>query len=56
MELDDFKLFDHVLSQKEVKLLSQAKVFHYKFDDPYEEPTENLFQNPFLRPGPDSNY
>ena len=40
--IDDVKIFDHALSPKEIKLLSQAKVLHYKFDDPYEEPTENI--------------
>lgn len=41
-EIDDFRIYDHALSQKEVKELSKAKVLHYKFDD-FQEPTENIF-------------
>jgi hypothetical protein len=39
--LDDVRIYNHALSQKEVKELSRAKVLHYDFDQ-FEEPTENL--------------
>jgi len=31
-EIDDVRLYDHALSEKEIQQLSQAKVLHYKFD------------------------
>lgn len=31
--LDDFRIYDHALSAKEVKELSKAKILHYKFDN-----------------------
>lgn len=44
--LNDIRIYDHSLSVKEIKEISRAKILHYKFDDPYEEPTTNL-QNKF---------
>jgi hypothetical protein len=29
----DFRVYDHCLSQKEVRDLAQAKIFHYKFNE-----------------------
>ena len=51
--IDDVRIYDHALSQKEVKELSRAKVLHYDFDD-FQEPTYNWFykQNPRI----DSSY
>jgi hypothetical protein len=40
--INDVRVYDHVLSDYEVKELAKAKVLHYTFDDPYEEPTINL--------------
>lgn len=40
-DIDDVKLYDHELSNKEIKELYRAKVLHYKFND-YQEPTTNL--------------
>src|SRR6056297_3128980 len=31
-KIDDVRLYDHILSEKEIQQLSQAKVLHYKFD------------------------
>ena len=39
--LNDFRLYDHALSVKEVRELSKALVLHYKLDDPYVEGTTN---------------
>jgi hypothetical protein len=41
-EIDDVRMYDHALSEYEVKELAKAKVLHYTFNDPNEEPTENL--------------
>jgi len=45
--VDDVKIYDHALSEREVKELSKAKVLHYKFDD-FVEPTQNLIFNPLF--------
>lgn len=41
MELDDFRVYDHRLSLREVRDLNQAKTAHFKFDQ-FSEPTTNL--------------
>jgi hypothetical protein len=41
-EIDDVKMYDHVLSDYEINELSKAKILHYTFNDPNEEPTENI--------------
>ncbi len=40
--IDDIRLYDHAISEKEIHQLSQAKILHYKFDN-FAEPTENTF-------------
>lgn len=40
--LNDLRIYDHTLSQAEVKELSKALVMHYSFDDILAEPTTNL--------------
>ena len=39
---NDIRIYNHELSVKEIKEIYKAKILHYKFDDPYEEPTVNL--------------
>lgn len=45
--IDDFRLYDHILSLKEVKELSKAKILHYNFND-FQEPTTNEFDEDLL--------
>jgi len=40
-KLNDCRLYDHVLSKKEIDELGKAKVLHYTFND-FQEPTTNL--------------
>lgn len=42
---NDVRVYDHELSVKEIKEIAKAKILHYKFDDPYEEPSINLVDN-----------
>lgn len=41
--INDVRIYDHTLSEKEVKEISKAKILHYKFDD-FQEPTENIWR------------
>jgi hypothetical protein len=49
--MNDARVYDHALSEYEVKELAKAKILHYSFDDPSEEPTINLVGNPNLIEG-----
>jgi hypothetical protein len=40
--INDLRIYDHALSQAEVKELSKALVMHYSFDDTLAEPTTNV--------------
>jgi hypothetical protein len=40
--LNDVRIYDHALSDYEVKELAKAKILHYTFDDQNEEPTVNI--------------
>ena len=41
-DINDLRIYDHALSQAEVKELSKALVIHYTFDDVCAKPTTNL--------------
>ena len=45
--LNDFRIYDHVLSLKEIEELSKGLILHYKLDDPYVESTTNLLVSPY---------
>jgi hypothetical protein len=44
-KINDVRIYDNVLSDKEIYDLSKAKVLHYKFND-FQEPTTNLISSP----------
>ena len=41
-DINDLRIYDHALSQAEIKELSKALVIHYTFDDICTEPTTNI--------------
>ena len=41
--INDFRIYDHCLSPKEVKEISKGLVLHYPLNDAYVEGTSNLF-------------
>lgn len=43
--IDEVRVYDHSLSTMEVQELAKAKILHYQFNDPREEPTTNLIGN-----------
>lgn len=43
--IDEVRVYDHSLSTMEVQGLAKAKILHYQFNDPREEPTTNLIGN-----------
>ena len=53
--IDDVRLYDNVLSQKEVTELSKAKILHYKMDN-FQEPTTNVVTNTNLDTGWSKEY
>jgi hypothetical protein len=41
--MNDLRMYNYELSEHEIKEIAKAKILHYNFDDPIEEPTTNLF-------------
>lgn len=46
-QLQDFRIYDHCLSPKEVKEISKGLIFHYPLSSPYEEPVKNIYGNQY---------
>lgn len=42
---NDFRIYDHILSKKEIKEITKAKIMHYSFNSSDEEQTTNLYTN-----------
>ena len=53
--IDDYRIYDHALSPKEVKELAKAKILHYKFNE-FQEPTVNVVTNTDLDTGWSKGY
>lgn len=54
-EVDDIRVYNHVLSKKEIRELSKAKALHYTFDD-FQEPTENIVTSPDMQNRSSADY
>jgi hypothetical protein len=48
--INDVRIYNHALSDNEIKEIAKTKVLHYTFND-FQEPTENLVQNPLFYSG-----
>ena len=46
--VNDFRIYDHNLSLKEIKEISKGLVLHYKFNDAYTENTTNLASQTYI--------
>ena len=44
-QLNDVRLYDHCLSQKEISEIAKGLILHYPMDDSYVEPTTNLLNS-----------
>jgi hypothetical protein len=53
--MNDFRVYDNALSDKEIRELWKAKILHYKFDD-FQEPTTNVITNTNLDTGWSKGY
>lgn len=47
VQLQDFRIYDHCLSPKEVKEVSKGLILHYPLSSPYEEPVKNIYGNQY---------
>ena len=45
-KLNDLRIYDHALSEKEIKEIAKAKILHYTFDD-FQEPATNIISTDF---------
>lgn len=43
-KMNDFRIYNHALSEKEIKEIAKAKILHYSFND-FQEPTVNLVKH-----------
>lgn len=49
--VNDFRIYDHNLSLKEIKEISKGLVLHYKFNDAFVETYQNVARNDSTWPG-----
>jgi hypothetical protein len=47
-QINDARIYDHILTDMEIQEIARAKILHYSFDD-FQEPTTNLVIDPLFK-------
>lgn len=50
--MNDFRIYNHALSEKEVKEISKALILHYPLNNIYETNTTNLYSGEYVKGSP----